>query len=145
MRVYFNEVKNEIDIALARCNNNSNWLSRLLGYGSAYVRGLYKNNKLLETSTVSSEFVERVREFNKSNISLDKDYYEITDEIRDKLREAYNYFPSYRGICKRVLGYANPNSCLYHELLSGKRKNIHIRYLNNLDKFLEEERKRATS
>jgi len=144
MRTYFKYIKTELEQAISKCDNKS-MLSRLLGYPNLYIDRLYQNYKRTDKSTVSSEFVSKVREFNSSNRVIDTNYVEIDEEIRAKLTEAYSYFPSYRGVCKRVLGYARPNSYTYKKFFNGDATRIHKRYVTNLDKFLEVERKRAIS
>lgn len=121
MRQYFNDIKDELYSAIDKCGVNLN----------------NKNEKVIYSSKNTNKTSNRRKYEDKLYVSID-------DGIKDKIREAYSFYPSYRGLCKNVLGFGSNNSYTYHAMLNGTIKSISKHRLEKLDKFLEVERKRLS-
>jgi len=136
-KINISEVKDEILTALKKCNNNKAHLSRMLNQKNCYISNLLN---IRTNKNMKKEIIEQIREFNLSNIQAKKITIELTDQIRELIKEAYHYTQSYQGVCQYVMGYRNVSSSMYHSFINGTRKSINIHHLNRLNNYLLKQR-----
>ena len=136
MRYKIKDILDDITHVVGKGISKS-YISKTSGHDASYLYTAINRNASIDEQTY-----ETIIDFKRK--STDAQYYvEIDEDIRNKIREAYSYYPSYRGVCNNVLGFTGTNSATFHKLINGEKKTISKHRIEKLEMFLEQERKNS--